>query len=69
MSIARYTLEIKELSDSHGSIIVNIDDDEIVQICLGGLAPWFSARRRIVLARENPPSNLQSMLPVKENHI
>ena len=39
MSITTYTLKIKELCDSLGSIGVNIDDDEMVQICLGGLAP------------------------------
>ena len=39
MSITTYTLKIKELCDSLGSIGVNIDDDEMVQICLSGLAP------------------------------
>ena len=34
MSIDNYTLKIKELCDSLGSINVNIDDDEMVQICL-----------------------------------
>ena len=33
MSITTYTLKIKELCDSLGSIGVNIDDDEMVQIC------------------------------------
>ena len=39
MSIGSYTLKIKELCDSLGSINVNIDDDEMVQIGLKGLAP------------------------------
>ena len=43
MSIATYILKIKELCDSLGSIGVNIDNDEMVQICLGGLAPRFDA--------------------------
>ena len=43
MSITTYTLKIKELCGSLSSIRVNIDDDEMVQICLGGLAPRFNA--------------------------
>ena len=49
MSISNYTLKIKELCDSLGSINVNIDDDEMVQICLGGLAPRFNTIRSVVL--------------------
>ena len=68
MSITTYTLKIKELCDSLG---VNVDDDEMVQICLGGLAPWFGAMRTAILAREKYPSffDLQSMLLVEENHV
>ena len=71
MSITTYTVKIKELCDSLGSIGVNIDDDEMVQICLGGLAPRFGAMRTAVLAREKSPSffELQSMLLVEENHV
>ena len=70
MSIGNYTLKIKELCDALGSINVSIDDDEMVQICLGGLAPRFGAIRSAVLTRENPPSfDLQSMLLVEENHV
>ena len=43
MSITTYTLKIKELCDSLRSISVNIDDDEMVQICLGGLVQRFGA--------------------------
>ena len=39
ISITSYTLKIKELCDALGSIDVVIDDDEMVQICLGGIAP------------------------------
>ena len=39
MSITSYTLKIKELCDFLGSISVNVDDHEMVQICLNGLAP------------------------------
>ena len=71
MSITSYTLKIKELCDAIGSINVIIDDDEMVQICLGGLAPRFGSIRSAILARENPPSffDLQSLLLVEENHV
>ena len=71
MSITRYTLKIKELCDSLGSISGNVDDDEMVQICLDGLTPRFGAMRTAILAREKPPSffDLESMLLVEENHV
>ena len=70
MSIANYTLKIKELSNSLSSINVNIDDDKMVQICLGRLAPCFGAIRTTVLTRENHPSfDLQLMLLVEGNHV
>ena len=56
MSITSYTLKIKELCDSLSSVNVNIDDDEIVQICLSGLASCFDAIRSAILATKNPPS-------------
>ena len=70
MSIHNYTLKIKELYDSLKSINVNIDDDEMMQICLDGLASRFGAIRLAVRAREIPPSfDLQLMLLVEENHV
>ena len=71
MSIGSYTLKIKELCDSIGSINVSIDDDEMVQIFLGGLTPRFNAIQSIVLAREKSPSffDLQLMLLDEENHV
>ena len=56
MSMSDYTAKIKSICDSLGSINVNIDDDEMVQICLGGLAPRFGAMRTSILAREKSPS-------------
>ena len=56
MLIASCTLKIKEICDSIGSTNVNIDHDEMVQICLSNLAPWFCAIRLVFLKRENPPS-------------
>ena len=66
-----YTLRIKDLCDSLGSISVNVDDDEMVQICLSGVAPRFGAMRTSVLAKDKAPSffNLQCMLLVEENHV
>ena len=43
MYITSYTIKIKELCDLLGSISLNVDDDEMLQICLGGLAPRFGA--------------------------
>ena len=65
-----YTLWIKDLCDSLGSIKVTVDDDEMVHICLGGLAQKYGSFQTAITTRENPPSffNLQSMLMVKENH-
>ena len=52
MSIRGYTVKIKELCDSLGSINVTIDDEEMVQIFLGGLAPRFGTIQSVVLTRE-----------------
>ena len=43
MYITSYTIKIKELCDLLGSISLNVDDDEMLQICLGGLAPRLGA--------------------------
>ena len=71
MSITGYTLRIMGLCDALGLINVVIDDEEMVQLCLGGLAPRFSSIRSSILARENTPSllDLQSILLVEENHV
>ena len=65
MSIGNYTLKIKELCDSLGSINVSIDDNKMVQICLGGLAPRLSAIRSTLLAREKSPSFFMGHTPRK----
>ena len=70
MSVTSYTLKMKELCDSLGWISVNVDDDQMVQICLGSLAPHFGAMWTANLGREKHPSfDLQSMLLVEENHV
>ena len=37
MSVSDYTAKIKSICDSLGSINVNIDEEEIVQVCLAGV--------------------------------
>ena len=71
MSVMDYTAKIKSICDSLASINVNIDEEEMVQVCLGGLAQRFNPLRTAILARDTPPSffNLQSMLLVEENHV
>ena len=65
MSIDNYTLKIKDLCDSLRSINVSIDNDEMVQICLGGLTPRFSAIRSAIFAREKSPSFFMGHTPRK----
>ena len=43
LSVADYTSKIKDICDSLASIDVNIEEGEMVQICLGGLASKFGA--------------------------
>ena len=71
MSVADCTSKIKEIYDSLASVNVNIEEDEMLQVCLGGLASKFGALRTTVCMRENMPSffELQSMLLVEENHV
>ena len=38
MSVTDYTNKVKEICDALGSINVTVDADEMVQICLDGLA-------------------------------
>ena len=65
-----YTSKIKVICDSLASIDVNVEEGEMVQICLRGLASKFGAFRTAVCTRENTPSffDLQSMLLIEENH-
>ena len=56
MSIGSYTLTIKKRCNSLRLINVKIYDDEMAQVCLGGLTPRFDTIM-VVLARRNPPSS------------
>ena len=70
LSVADYTSKIKDICDSLASIEVNIEESEMVQVCLRGLASKFGAFRTVVCIWENMSSfyDLQSMLVVEENH-
>ena len=71
MFVSDYTAKIKSICDSLDSININVNEDEMVQVCLGGLALRFDPLRTTILARENPPSffDLHSMLLVGENYV
>ena len=56
MFVSNYTAKIKSICDSLGSININVDEDDMVEICLGGLAQRFDPLRTAILAREIPPS-------------
>ena len=43
LSVADYTSKIKDICDSLASIDVNIEESEMVQVYLGGLASKFGA--------------------------
>ena len=51
-----YTSKIKDICDSLASLEVNIEESEMFQVCLGGLAPKFGAFRTAMCTRENTPS-------------
>ena len=70
MSVANYTARIKDICNSLASINVTVEEDKMVQVCLGGLASKFGSFRTTICTREKSPSffDLQSMLLVEENH-
>ena len=49
MSVADYTSKIKDIYDSLASVDVNVEEDEMWHICLGGLASKFGAFRTVVV--------------------
>ena len=44
---------MKDICDSLTSVVVNVKEEEMVQVCLGGLALKFRAFRTTVCTREN----------------
>ena len=71
MLVADYTSKIKDICDSLGSTNVALEEDKMVQICLGGLKQRFRSFRTAICTRARPPSffDLHSMLMVEENHV
>ena len=71
MSVIDYTTKIKELNDALGSINVTVDEEETVQICLGGLAQRYEPMQMVICNQEKPLPffDLHSMLIVEENHV
>ena len=55
MSVANYTTRIKEICDSLASINMIIEEDEMVQVYLGGLASKFGAFQTEIDTREKMP--------------
>ena len=51
MFVGDYTSQIKEIRDTLVSINVTVDEDEMVQVYLGGLASKFGAFRTMVCTR------------------
>ena len=70
MSVTDYSTKVKEICDALGSINVTMDEDEMVQICLDGLAQRYEPIQMTICTREKTLSffDLQSMLMVEENH-
>ena len=63
MSVPDYTSQIKDICNSLGSINVMVDEDKMVEICLGGLTHRFGSFWTAICTREKPPSffDLQSI--------
>ena len=70
MLVTDYTTEVKEIYDTLWSINGTVDEDEMVQICLGGPAKRYGSILTVICTREKPASffDLQSMLMVEKKH-
>ena len=53
LSKADYTSRIKDICDSLTSINMTVEEDKMVQVCLGGLVSTFGSFRMAVCTREN----------------
>ena len=58
MSVTGYTAKIKEIYEMLGSINMMVDKDEMVQICLGGLAQRYGPIWTTICTREKPRPSL-----------
>ena len=70
ISVADYTSPIKDICNSLASINMTVEEDEMVQVCIGGLASKFGSFRTALCTRESTSSffELRSMLLVEKNH-
>ena len=68
MYVTDYTTKVKEICDALRSINVTVDEDEMVQICLGGLAQRYGPIWTTIFTQEKLPSILDLMVMVEENH-
>ena len=55
MSVSDYTVKIKSICDLLGSININVDEEEMVLVCLGGLTQRLNPFRTTTLARKTLP--------------
>ena len=69
--VADHTSRIKDIYESLISINMAVEEDEMVQVYLGGLASKFGSFRMVVCTREKFSSffYLQSMLLVEKKHM
>ena len=70
MLVIEYIIKIKGICDALRSINVIVDEDEMVQVCIGGLVLRTGKVRIVICTQEKLLSffDLQSMLMVEENH-
>ena len=51
MLVTDYTTKVKEICDALGFINVIVDEDEMVQICLGGLVQRYEPIQTVIRTR------------------
>ena len=71
LSVNDYTLKIKAICESLGSIGVTVEDDDKVEVCLRGLTPAYKQFKTSIQTRENIPSfsDLIPMLVIEEKNL
>ena len=67
MSVADYTSKIKDICDSLASIDVNVEEGEMVQICLGALASKFGYGPKSSPKKLGEPINEASPMEIDVN--
>lgn len=56
ISIQDYVLEIRKVLDQLGSIVVVVDDDDVLRACMNGLRNEYKQFKTSIRVRENIPS-------------